>query len=241
MIKQIKSTKSLDKSKLLLHVCCACCATEVYNRLKDNYEVTLFWHNPNIYPYTEHQKRLNSFVKLASGLNCNALICHSHENGNLQIVDPRRSLPRALKRGGDDKTIEIDRYRVGNSEWQIAISGLENEPEGGKRCEKCYKFRLEKTAQYARDNGFDIFTTTLTISPHKNAGIINQIGKEIAAKNYVDYLESDFKKQDGFKKSIELSHQHNLYRQNYCGCIYSHRNIPLKVHRKRNSAISTEG
>jgi len=192
MIKPIKSTKYHFRTKLLLHVCCACCATEVYNRLKDDYEVTLFWYNPNIYPHSEYHNRLKSLKKLVKDLNCKYLIDNDYDS---DLV-----------------------------EWEKAISGLENEPEGGKRCEKCYQFRLEQTAKVAKENGFDIFTTTLTISPHKNAALINQIGKQIASKYKIDYLESDFKKQDGFKKSIELSHKHNLYRQNYCGCIYSIRN-----------------
>ena len=209
-----------SKAKLLLHVCCACCATEVYNRLKDDYEVTLFWYNPNIYPLEEYQKRLDSF-KLSDDLKCDSLICHSREDGNLLLVDPRvtrlgQTKPRSGLKPEDDRIWEIE-----NQKWQTVISGLKDELEGGKRCEKCYRFRLEQTDKVAKENGFDIFTTTLTISPHKNAGIINQIGKEIATKNNIDYLESDFKKQDGFKKSIELSHKHNLYRQNYCGCKYS--------------------
>ena len=207
-----------SKAKLLLHVCCACCATEVYNRLKDNYEVTLFWYNPNIYPYSEYKSRFNSFVQLVSDLECNFLICHSEAKPKNHTV---RSFSRSQHRLQDDKKNEIDRYGIENQKWQTAISGLESEPEGGRRCEQCYKYRLEKTAKAAKENGFDIFTTTLTISPHKNATTINQIGNKISKEYKINYLESDFKKQDGFKKSIELSHKHNLYRQNYCGCKYS--------------------
>lgn len=99
--------------------------------------------------------------------------------------------------------------------------GLENEPEGGARCAKCFNLRLNKTAEVAKQNGFDYFTTTLTISPLKNAQLINNIGQEIAKKHGLQYLVSDFKKKNGYKRSIVLSKEYNLYRQNYCGCIFS--------------------
>ena len=98
---------------------------------------------------------------------------------------------------------------------------MEKEPERGKRCLKCYKLRLEKTAQIANLNNFDYFTTTLSVSPYKNSKILNEIGKELENKYKTKWLYSDFKKKDGYKKSIELSKKYNLYRQNYCGCIYS--------------------
>lgn len=99
--------------------------------------------------------------------------------------------------------------------------GLENAREGGERCFKCYRLRLLKTAEEAKKNGFDYFTTTLTISPLKNAQKINEIGYELAEKYGVNWLPSDFKKKEGYKRSIELSKEYNLYRQNYCGCVYS--------------------
>ena len=99
--------------------------------------------------------------------------------------------------------------------------GLEDEPEGGKRCRKCFILRLEKTAETAKQNGFDFFTTTLTISPHKNAQILNEIGRQMAEKFGVDYLFSDFKKKNGYRRSCELSEKYKLYRQNYCGCVFS--------------------
>lgn len=99
--------------------------------------------------------------------------------------------------------------------------GLENEPERGKRCYECYKLRMRESAEYAKKNGFDIFTTTLSISPHKNAAWINEIGKSLSEEFGVEYLYSDFKKKNGYLRSIELSKQYNLYRQNFCGCVYS--------------------
>ena len=99
--------------------------------------------------------------------------------------------------------------------------GLENEPEGGIRCHKCYRQRHEKSAQEAQKLGFDYFTTTLSISPHKDAQILIEIGKELADKYNINYLYSDFKKRNGYKRSCELSEIYRLYRQDYCGCVYS--------------------
>jgi len=107
--------------------------------------------------------------------------------------------------------------------WFDLVKGFEKEPEGGKRCDICFKMRLEQTAIFAKQNGFDFFTTTLSISPHKNSTLINKIGKELGKKFDVQFLESNFKKKDGFKRSIELSKKYNFYRQNYCGCVYSMR------------------
>ncbi len=102
-----------------------------------------------------------------------------------------------------------------------AIKGLENAREGGERCFICYGLRLEKTAIQAKENKFDYFTTTLTISPLKNAEKINEIGEKLSQKYNVNFLPSDFKKKEGYKRSIELSREYNLYRQNYCGCVFS--------------------
>lgn len=99
--------------------------------------------------------------------------------------------------------------------------GLENAPEGGQRCFRCYKLRLEEAAKLANSNNFDYFTTTLSISPHKNAAKLNEIGDELSKEYKIPYLYSDFKKKNGYKRSIELSKEYNLYRQDYCGCVYS--------------------
>lgn len=107
------------------------------------------------------------------------------------------------------------------SEFFEAVRGLENEPEGGKRCEKCFKLRLESSAKVAKYGDFDYFTTTLSISPLKNAELLNSIGAWAAEKYGVKWLYSDFKKREGYKRSIVLSKKYNLYRQNYCGCIFS--------------------
>lgn len=102
-----------------------------------------------------------------------------------------------------------------------AVNGLEEEREGGKRCFECFKLRLFETAKTAKEYGFDYFASTLTVSPHKNADILNNIGLELEREFNIKYLVSDFKKKDGYKRSIELSKRFGLYRQNYCGCEFS--------------------
>ncbi len=101
------------------------------------------------------------------------------------------------------------------------VRGLENEPEGGLRCMECYELRMREAAEYAREGGFDYFTTTLSISPLKNAEKINEIGEALEQEYGIKHLPSDFKKKNGYKQSVELSAEYGLYRQNFCGCIYS--------------------
>ncbi len=101
--------------------------------------------------------------------------------------------------------------------------GLEDVPEGGERCFRCYRLRMEEAARLAEQGDYDYFTTTLSISPLKNAGKINEIGQELSQIYKVEHLPSDFKKKNGYKRSIELSHEYGLYRQNYCGCVFSKR------------------
>ncbi len=101
------------------------------------------------------------------------------------------------------------------------VEGLENEPEGGKRCKECFYLRLDKTAEYARANNFFYFATTLTLSPLKNAGLINAIGSEIGEAYGINYVSSNFKKKDGYLRSTQLSKEYGMYRQNFCGCEYS--------------------
>lgn len=113
-------------------------------------------------------------------------------------------------------------------EFLNTVYGKEDLKEGGARCYDCYRLRLEKSAKYAKENGFDMFTTTLSISPHKNAQWLNLLGKEFAEKYSVEYLFSDFKKKNGYKRSCELSREYNLYRQSFCGCEFSKRDAELR-------------
>ncbi len=117
--------------------------------------------------------------------------------------------------------LELLEGEYDNDGWMAATKGFENEPEGGARCAICYRLRLEETAKRAKRMGCDYFTTTLTISPRKRADVINPIGVEMAGKYGIDFHAEDFKKKEGFKHSVEMSKQQGLYRQDYCGCLYS--------------------
>lgn len=121
-----------------------------------------------------------------------------------------------------------------NDLYESAIKGLENEPERGRRCDICFKLRLEKTATRAKSLGYDYFGTTLTLSPYKNCKLINEIGLELEKEYGISFLISDFKKRNGYKRSIELSHEYGLYRQNYCGCKYS-KNTYEEINKKKDS------
>jgi predicted adenine nucleotide alpha hydrolase (AANH) superfamily ATPase len=107
--------------------------------------------------------------------------------------------------------------------YYLAVTGREQDDEGGERCFLCYRLRMSEAARLAKENGFEYFATTLSISPHKNAEKLNEIGGQLAKEYGVLFLPSDFKKRNGFKRSIELSKEYSLYRQDYCGCVYSKR------------------
>lgn len=119
--------------------------------------------------------------------------------------------------------IELIRAEYEMARWFHLVEGLEDEPEGAERCNICYRMRLEKTADYAIERGIHNFSTTLTVSPHKESDVINAIGEEVARRYGLNFYKANFKKKDGFKKCVELSKRHGLYRQNYCGCVSSRR------------------
>ena len=177
-----------EKPTLLLHSCCAPCSSYVIEYLIEFFKVTVYYYNPNVFPQEEYKKRKEEQEKLIYIMN---------STGN-QIV--------FTDDGHDEES------------FKAASKGLESEPEGGNRCTKCYELRLEKTAEKAAAQNFDYFCTTLSVSPYKNAKKLNDIGKGLEEKYSVKYLISDFKKREGYKKSIELSKQYELYRQDYCGC-----------------------
>ena len=139
----------------------------------------------------------------------------------IEEYEKRLNEAKRLIKELNKENIHIMECDYENEEFESIAKGLEDAPEGGIRCRKCYKLRIEKAAKYAKENNFDYFTTTLTISPLKNSQVLNQIGKELEEKYNIKYLYSDFKKKEGYKTSIILSKKYNLYRQNYCGCIYS--------------------
>ncbi len=171
------------KPKLLLHICCAPCATEVIKRLQDDYEVVGFFCNPNIYPDKEYKKRLSQVQRLTTLMN-----------------------------------MRLDVGEYDHERFLELAQGLESEPEGGRRCQVCYRMRLELTAKKGKENGCSLIATTLTVSPHKSALLINPIGQEVCAQHSLEFFEADWKKKDGFKHSVELSKELGFYRQDYCGC-----------------------
>lgn len=184
------------KPELLLHSCCGPCSTSVIERLVDEFNVTVFFYNPCITDEEEYRRRREAQIQFIEQFN--------EENaGRCRIVF----------REGD--------YCPGA--FFEATAGLGNEPEGGARCEVCFRQRLEKTAAAACISGADYFGTTLTVSPHKDYKLISEIGRELALKYGLSFLDRDFKKKDGFARSIQLSRKYSLYRQNYCGCKYSER------------------
>ena len=182
-----------ERKRLLLHSCCAPCSSGVLVPLQEIFELTIYYYNPNLSEKEEYVRRVAEQKKLIHALN-----------------QEKPGFP-----------IDIIEETYEPQEFYAIAKGLEKCPEGGERCFRCYELRLERTAEKAREKGFDFFTTTLTISPMKNAGKLNEIGKRLEEKYGVPFLPSDFKKKDGYKNSIALSKKYNLYRQNFCGCIYS--------------------
>jgi hypothetical protein len=186
--------------RLFLHSCCAPCSSYCLEYLRQFFRITVFYYNPNISMEEEYRRRVAEQKRLISAYN--ELAKTNQEAGfPIEIVE------------GD---YEPEKF------YEMA-KGLEDCPEGGERCFACYELRLRKTAQLALAGTYDYFTTTLTISPLKNAAKLNEIGELLAAEYGVAWLPSDFKKKDGYKRSIELSKAYDLYRQDYCGCVYSKR------------------
>ena len=181
------------RPKLLLHSCCAPCSSGVLVPLQEVFELMVYYYNPNLSEWEEYNKRAREQKKLIDALN--------GEKPDFPI-------------GIIEEVYEPEQFYE-------RVRGLEDCPEGGERCFLCYGLRLEKTARKAKEEGYDFFTTTLTISPLKNAEKINTIGKRLEEKYKVAFLPSDFKKKEGYKRSIELSRKYELYRQNFCGCVYS--------------------
>lgn len=194
----LKDVEKLDYlPTLLLHSCCAPCSSYVLSVLLNHFDITILYYNPNITDEQEYLKRLNEQKRFIEMIN----------HGETEFT-PKSPI----------KLIEIG---FGKAEWEDKIKGLENEKEGGARCYPCYALRLEKTVELAHQKKFDYFGPTLSVSPYKNSTWLNEIGEILESKYGVKYLYSDFKKNNGYLKSIEYSKRYGLYRQNYCGCIYS--------------------
>lgn len=177
------------KKRLLLHACCAPCASSVLERVTPYFDVTIYFYNPNITDRSEYLHRYNELLRFVS-------IVYGDK---IKVID-----------GGFEPQPFIE-----------AARGLEDEPERGLRCDKCFYLRLKKTAELAKVGLYDYYCTTLSVSPHKNAQLLNELGFKIEQEELVKWLPSDFKKKQGYVRSIELSKEHDLYRQNYCGCVFS--------------------
>jgi len=193
--KQVQNCRS---DRLLLHACCCPCSSHCLELLAGHFDITVFFYNPNIDTEEEYEKRFRELIRFTEEAPF-AKAVHLVEAD----YDPESFLKMA--------------------------EGRELEPERGSRCYDCYELRLRKTAEYAAEHGFDCFTTTLSISPYKNVAWLNEIGarmeQELREKRGGEsapyFLFSDFKKKNGYKRSIELSAEYGLYRQDYCGCRYS--------------------
>ncbi|MEG1848080.1 MAG: epoxyqueuosine reductase QueH [Lachnospiraceae bacterium] len=205
---------------LLLHSCCAPCSSYVLIYLRFYFNITVFYYNPNITNQEEYEKRVSEQIRLITRLN-----------------EEREPMLHPIS------------YLEGPYEpesFYKMSQGLEHCAEGGERCKQCFHMRLLETARQAVHLGFDYYATTLTISPQKDAALLNRIGEQIAQQEGVAWLPSDFKKKGGYQSSIALSKEYELYRQNYCGCIYSkqqadrdraNREIGVKSNHENNDRI----
>ena len=185
-----------NKPNLFLHSCCAPCSTAVLDKVSRYFNTYIIYSNDNIDTKSEFEKRYLELEKYLHLINDKINVIYSEYNHN---------------------------------DFLLVANGLENEPEGGKRCEKCFRLRLETSFSIANkfiiDNNLESFDnylcSTLSISPHKNAELIYEIGCDICKGSKLKYLPSDFKKENGYLKSVQISKQYNLYRQVYCGCEFS--------------------
>lgn len=175
---------------LLLHVCCAVCASYVLEYLYRHFDITIAYYNPNITDEDEYRYRYSE-------------------------------LRRYVREAGLSDYIRFTEVEYKPEDFLNATKGHEADREGGARCAICFYQRLHYTAELCKEGGYDYFATTLTISPLKNVEVINRIGEKIGTELGANYLCSDFKKKEGYKRSIELSKQYDLYRQNFCGCVFS--------------------
>ena len=195
--------------RLLLHACCAPCSSYCLEYLREFFDITVFFYNPNITSENEYQKRVIEEKRLIEEYN-RQVEMSDFEGMN---SDEKARKISILEGDYDPKVF-----------YEMA-KGMEDLKEGGERCKKCFELRLRETARIAKEQKFDYFTTTLTISPLKNADVLNEVGEMAGQAVGIAFLPSDFKKKEGYKRSIELSKEYNLYRQNYCGCVYSRRDV----------------
>lgn len=200
---------SATRPTILLHSCCAPCSTYTLEYLTEFADVTVYYDNPNVHPRVEYERR-----KLVQ----EQFIADFNEQTNHHV------------------TFISAEYEP--NKWLQVVSDLKDAPEGGARCQLCYNYRLERVAQKAQELNFDYFGSALTISPHKNAQVINQLGFDVQHVYDVSYLPSDFKKRGGYRRSVEMCAQYDVYRQCYCGCIFAARQQGVDLKRVNREATA---
>lgn len=208
------ASEQIPAPRLFLHSCCAPCSSYVLEYLRNFFRITVFYYNPNISMEEEYRKRIAEQKRLIAAYNeeaeC-AKVANAHTAAGV----------RESEHGRTGYPISIIEGDYEPEKFFLMAKGMERCPEGGERCFACYELRLRETAKQAAAGVYDYFATTLTISPLKNAKKLNEIGEALAGEYGIAWLPSDFKKKNGYKRSIELSAEYDLYRQNYCGCVYS--------------------
>lgn len=221
-----KTTVSFVKPTLLLHACCGPCSSYVIEYLAQIFDITIYYYNPNIHPKEEYFRRLEELKKFLERFP-------QATQNSVKLVE--------------DSYNPEEYFKATNVRQEVE---LQTEPEKGERCRRCYQFRMKRAFEYACKNNFDWFTTTLSISPHKDSEKINVIGRELEEMRFKEvqqdfgdstvegqktndsfeiipqtkFLPSDFKKKGGFLRSTQLSEEYGLWRQDYCGCVFSMRN-----------------
>ena len=182
------------KPSVLMHACCGPCSTSCVERTAADYALTLYYYNPNITDREEYYLRRDTLLHFLNAFN--------DEHKDMYTV------------GYIEGAYEPDRF-------MIKASPLADEPEGGRRCDLCFALRLTETARMAKELCMEYFTTTMSVSPHKNYELISDIGNGLAEKYGVPFLDMNFRKKGGYQRSIELSKQYGLYRQDHCGCVFA--------------------
>ena len=193
------------RRRLLLHCCCAPCSSATLERLQDEYDVDIFYYNPNIEPEAEFRKRAGEEERF---------VREFRPDGGVSVIVPAYE----------------------HEAFEAIARGREHLPERGERCRLCYELRMRKTADYALSHGYDCFTTSLSISPYKSSRWINEIGESLSEELGIAFLHSDFKKKNGYRRSIELSREYHLYRQDWCGCVYSRQERERKLAEREKAA-----
>lgn len=197
-LKQIKGSRP----KLLLHVCCGPCSSNVIKELCEYFDITIYYSNSNIYPKEEYTRRYNELITFIKRFN-------NDYKQNIKVIE--------------------DHYN--HEDWLANEYPVKDFPEGSIRCRLCYSLRMRRAYDYAYINDYDYWTTVLSVSPHKNSQWINQIGEQWQ-KDHLKFLYADFKKNNGYLKSTQMTKEYNMYRQNYCGCEFSYKEMLERESRK---------